>query len=1093
MTPLLRACWRVFLLCSAASGSPGLAQAELVISEFMASNGSISLDLPGIDGFPDWIELHNRGDEPVDLSGWSLTDDPDDLQRFMFSSAVLPAGGYLIVIASGDVSNNNNTGPPHAPFRLSASGEYLALADPSGIVSFAYGDPHATSPEDQGFPPQYQDISFGLGRQDELEFFVDPTPGRANGSGVAGFVEPLSFSVQRGFFREPFELTITCPTPGIRLLYTTDGREPSEGSIFTGPIGQVYTGPIPIATTTSLRARAFLSRQQPSPAAAQTYLFLEDVKRQPLLPEGLPPRWGSESADYGMSQIIVDDPAYRDLIDDSLKSLPSILLSTDPHGFLGAARGIYANATQSGPEYERGCFVEWMEGDGSTGFTIACGVRAQGGASRNQDRSLKHSLSLRFRRLYGEGKLRSPLFPGSRVEAFDSLQLRAMYNNSWVHSAADQRQRATLIRDQWMRDSMLDLGNETAMRGRYIHLYINGIYWGVHNLHERANADHYAAYHGGAGQDYDAINGGTLSDGTFEAYDRMRAVVRSRDWEAIQRVVDIDHFIDFTMLHRFGGNQDLKSDGNWRAAGGGPGDHPWEYYLWDAERVLEDPNNNGIPIPVAEPSGLLADLDDIPDFTIRFYDRIHRAFFNDGPLTAARNQERWNRRTAELELAIIAESARWGGVRRRNQPYSRDVEWRAENRRLLEQYFPARNAVALQNFVNMGFYPRIEAPVFSQHGGEAEPGFVLRMTSSSAGGIFSSAKIHYTLDGSDPRLPGGDLNPAALVHESQGVALAESALVSARVRNTFGAWSALNEAFFRVGAVAPTAENLVVSEIHYNPLPPSAEELAAGFGGGGDFEFIELFNAGSSDVYLGGSAFDVGIAYLFPGTSVLKPGSYAVLASNPDGLLTRHPSAAAALFGAFRGSLDNSGERIRLVDSSGTTILDFTYDDAPPWPAGADGPGYSFTLKSPGDKPDPGEPASWTSSALLHGSPGGPDSPTPAPYEDGDGDGYPDWVEDYFSSDPHSPASQPFFEFAAEGTGGRVFRFHRATDAASYPVLLQHSLDLRHWGSAAEFFREAVSLDLGNGLTELSYRESNPGALPSPTFLRLQIERRAAE
>ncbi|HUF62879.1 MAG TPA: lamin tail domain-containing protein [Verrucomicrobiales bacterium] len=1093
MTPVRRTHWRTFLLCSVVSGSLGLARAELVISEFMAANGSTALDLPGVEGFPDWIELHNRGDESVDLSGWSLTDDPGDLRGFVFSSVVLPSGGYLLVIAGGDASGEAS-GVPHAPFRLSASGEYLALADPSGAVTSSYGNPDAESPQDQGFPPQYQDISFGLGRQDELQFFVEPTPGRANGNGVAGFVEPVSFSVQRGFFSEPFELTLSCPTPGIRLLYTTDGREPSEGSIFSGPIGEDYTGPIPIATTTSLRARAFLSRHQPSPAAAQTYLFLEHVRAQPLLPEGLPPRWGSESADYGMSQILVDDPAYRDLIDDSLKSLPSILLSTGSDGFFGAARGIYANATQSGPESERGCFVEWLEGDGSTGFAIACGVRAQGGASRNQDRSLKHSLSLRFRQLYGEGKLRYPLFPGSRVEAFDSVQLRAMYNNSWVHSSADQRQRATLIRDQWMRDCMLDLGNETAMRGRYIHLYINGMYWGVHNLHERANADHYAAYHGGTGDDYDAINGGTLSDGTREAYDRMRAVVRSRDWEAIQRVVNIDHFIDFTMLHRFGGNQDLKSDGNWRAAGGGPGDHPWEYYLWDVERVLEDPNNNGIPIPVAEPSGLLADLDDIPDFTIRFFDRIHRAFFNDGPLAVARNQERWSRRTAELELAIIAESARWGGVRRRNQPYSRDVEWRAENRRLLEQYFPARNTVALQNFVNMGFYPRIEAPVFNQHGGEADPGFVLRMTSSSAGGIFSAAKIHYTLDGSDPRLPGGDLDPAALVHESNGVTLTESALVRARVRNTFGAWSALNEAFFRVDAVAPTAENLRVSEIHYNPLPPTVEEFAAGFDSGGAFEFIELFNAGASDLYLGGSAFDVGIAYLFPESSVLKPGSYAIVASNPDALLARHPSsAAAALSGAFRGALDNGGERIRLVDPSGNTILEFSYDDAPPWPAGADGLGYSLTLKSPAGNPDPGEPGSWTTSAILHGTPGGPDSPAPEPDGDVDGDGYPDWVEAYFGSQPQSPGSQPFFEFATEGTGGRVFRYHRATGAAAHPVTLQYSSDLEQWESAARFFRDPVSLDLSDGLTEVSYRENNPGVLPASVFLRLQLERREAD
>ena len=71
-----------------------------------------------------------------------------------------------------------------------------------------------------------------------------------------------------------------------------------------------------------------------------------------------------------------------------------------------------------------------------------------------------------------------------------------MYNNSWIHSNSGQRARATMIRDQWARDCMIDMGNADGGQGHFVHLYINGLYWGVYNLHERLENDHYAAYNG---------------------------------------------------------------------------------------------------------------------------------------------------------------------------------------------------------------------------------------------------------------------------------------------------------------------------------------------------------------------------------------------------------------------------------------------------------------------------------------------------------------------------------------------------------------------------------------------------------------------
>src|SRR5690606_28154317 len=87
--------------------------------------------------------------------------------------------------------------------------------------------------------------------------------------------------------------------------------------------------------------------------------------------------------------------------------------------------------------------------------------------------------------------------------------------------------------------------------------------------------------------------------------------------------------------------------------------------------------------------------------------------------------------------------------------YTRDVHWQAERRRLLEQYAPARSARVLEQLRALGIYPRIDAPAFSLAPGDVAAGSTLAIDGPTGGAIY------YTLDGSDPRLPGGAINPAA--------------------------------------------------------------------------------------------------------------------------------------------------------------------------------------------------------------------------------------------------------------------------------------------------------------------------------------------
>jgi hypothetical protein len=134
-----------------------------IITEFSASNDSVLVD--GDRNTPDWIEIHNAGDQPIDLEGWHLTDDSDDLAKWTFPAQVLAARDYLVVFASGN-DKVDSKGNLHTNFRLSTEGEYLGLVDARGNV--------ITELEPQ-YPQQFVDVSYGIpmGETDSYLISVD--------------------------------------------------------------------------------------------------------------------------------------------------------------------------------------------------------------------------------------------------------------------------------------------------------------------------------------------------------------------------------------------------------------------------------------------------------------------------------------------------------------------------------------------------------------------------------------------------------------------------------------------------------------------------------------------------------------------------------------------------------------------------------------------------------------------------------------------------------------------------------------------------------------------------------------------------------
>lgn len=167
----------------------------------------------------------------------------------------------------------------------------------------------------------------------------------------------------------------------------------------------------------------------------------------------------------------------------------------------------------------------------------------------------------------------------------------------------------------------------------------------------------------------------------------------------------------------------------------------------------------------------------------------------------------------------------------------------------------------------------------------------------------------------------------------------------------------------------PQLDALRISEIMFHPPAPSANELAAGFTDGDEFEFVEIVNRGTLPVSLRGVQFTAGIQFTFDGSSPvqLEPEQRTLVVRNLEAFQLRY-GTGLLVAGTYSGSLNNGGELLRLSDASGTTIDEVRYGDSGDWPARADGNGSSLErLLYTGSGSDA---KAWQASLNTGGSPG---------------------------------------------------------------------------------------------------------------------------
>ncbi len=831
----------------------------------------------------------------------------------------------------------------------------------------------------------------------EERYFMPPTPGSVNGASYLGLVAETKCSVERGFYSTPFAVTISTATPSASICWTTNGSVPSPTN------GFLYTGPIQISGTRLLRAAAYLDGHIPSIPETHSYIFLSQVLQQSAVQPGYPTVWqGNFPADYEMDPGIVNHPIYGQTISNDLRSIPTLSLVSSHEQFWSSSAGIYPDATL---QREVPTSAELFDGNNVTRFQINCAVQMHGQAGRDNARSPKHSFRLEFKGDYGPSSLVYNWFGGG-VSEFDSIVLRATWADTWTtrydpfsgvtppyteNSPLRYRpEHATYLRDIWVREAMRDMGH-LASRSRHVHLYVNGLYWGIYNPSERLDTAFFANHLGGLKKDWDIVkdrldfSGGfkaELQDGTDADWTNLIAFVNAginseSAFQAVLAQIDVDNLIDYMLLHALVEANDWLQDSNphnWFAARrranpvtGLPGTK-WIFLPWDQEIAMNRSRTEDRVNVSANhmPSRIYSQLRNWPEFRRMYGDRVQKHLFNGGALTASNNIARMQRLAAEIDRAMVGESARWGDARKftingdlgTGVTLTRDEHWLVELQKLYTNWYPnVMNQRLIPRLQAADLYPTIGAPQFSQHGGNVPDGFTLTISHTNTTGV-----IYFTVDGTDPRQYGtGALAPGAQAY-SAPISINAPTLVKARVFAS-GNWSALVEAMF---FTPQDFSSLALTEIMYNP--PALGGIA-----GNNLEFLELKNTGTNSLNLSGLTFTSGITFTFPNGSILAPGAFFVLARDPASFAVKYPGVT--VHGTYTGQLDNAGEQLTLSHPSGSVVFSVTYDDRPEWPVTPDVADFSLVqAKLPySQAPDRGN--RWRASTNPGGSPGADDPP----------------------------------------------------------------------------------------------------------------------
>ena len=427
---------------------------------------------PDFNQAGDWIEIYNPGIESVSLTGIYLSNNFSNATMWPFPLGSEIGPGEYLVIWADEANILF-----HTNFQLDISGGQIALFDASGnaIDSIIYG-------------PQKTDVTFGLlnNTAGVWRYLEASTQGAPNDdTGFIGFTESVEFSIPGGFYSST--QTVSLSTSGLGSVhYTTDGSVPT-------PDSPIYTAPFSVGAPVVLRAAAFQPDFLPSVIATQTYFVNQETQ------------------------------------------LPVFAISVDPDDLFSDSTGIYVEGTNGVPgncsetpknwnrDWEKLANIEFFETDGVSVLNQQAGVKISGGCSRNY---AQKSLALIARQEYGKDTFEYPFFQHKEVNSYSTLELRNS-GQDWFR---------TMFRDGLVNTLLQEHEGMNVLAYRPAVVYLNGDYWGIHNIREFLNVAYLEQNYGAVDGQVDLLEGlASPLVGSADAYNEMIDFIRASDMSSDQK------------------------------------------------------------------------------------------------------------------------------------------------------------------------------------------------------------------------------------------------------------------------------------------------------------------------------------------------------------------------------------------------------------------------------------------------------------------------------------------------------------------------------------------------------------------------------
>ncbi len=509
----------------------------LLLSEVMSNNaGSYTVN----NGTPDWIELHNSSSEPINLSGYALSDNPNNPALWRFPDVTIEPGGYLVVLATGNDVKDTQKKTLETNFSISASGDVVLLYSPEGELLDKLQMAQAGA-----------DISFG--RADgKLYYYASPTPGAANGQGSLGVTAVPLFSTLPGVYSGPVSVELNAKA-NETIYYTTDCTTPTQNS-------NRYTGPIALEHNTVIRAVSVRDGYITGSSASGTYLFTgDDVNHTlPIVTLVTDPKnlWDTKTGIY----------AYGENYDPDL-----------PYGEALSTANFYQGRGTEGEEvqsrWERpASFAVFGDGTNQQVFSQNVAIRIAGGFGRGR---AQKGFNVIARSQYGSNSLDYAFFENRPYTSYKALSLRA--------GAQDQNR--SKIRDE-LSSGLLEGTDVNVLVQAYkpYVMYLNGEYWGVYFMKEKRNRFFVAQHENTADADnLDVLKASSLvSHGSNQEWLALMDYVKTKDlsnsqnYQYVADRMDVDSFMDYMIAELYVGNSDYANIQYYKLPGG-----KWKWIYYD--------------------------------------------------------------------------------------------------------------------------------------------------------------------------------------------------------------------------------------------------------------------------------------------------------------------------------------------------------------------------------------------------------------------------------------------------------------------------------------------------------------------------------